>query len=114
MIEDKEEAEQKKKAIFESMSRRGKERVLRIGYENWSPFADPKDPREQIRGAVALKADAVLRDFYASGHEREEARAFHFELLELTRGFMREDLRARTIFEFCAWYKEKTVASGRQ
>ena len=110
MIESREEAEQKKKAIFESMGKRGKERILRIGYENWSPFADPKDPREQIRGSIALKADEIMRSFYASGGAAEEARAFHFELLELAAGFLRGDLRARTIVEFCHWYKEKVKA----
>lgn len=107
MDNDLQESEKRKRAIFDSMSKRGQERVLRVGYENWDPFQEPKDPREKIRSSIALQADAIMRDFYATSSNSEDARAFHFELLELCQGFLREDLRARVILDFCSWYKEK-------
>jgi hypothetical protein len=103
---DQEEHALKKRAIFDSMSKRGQERILRIGYENWDPFQEPKDPREQIRGSIAMRADTLMRTFYRSGFWKEEARAFHFELRDLCMGIMRGDLRAQVIYEFCKWYKE--------
>jgi hypothetical protein len=36
--------EQKKKAIFDAMSKRSRKRVLDKGYEQWDPFLPPKDP----------------------------------------------------------------------
>ena len=36
--------EQKKKAIFDAMSKRSRKRVLDRGYEQWDPFLPPKDP----------------------------------------------------------------------
>ena len=52
MTEPDNEYEVKKRAIFDGMSKRGQQRILRLGYENWDPFQEPKDPREQIRSTV--------------------------------------------------------------
>ncbi len=48
MTDDPKEYEIRKKAIFDTMSKRGQERILKMGYENWEPFQEPKDPRERI------------------------------------------------------------------
>jgi hypothetical protein len=39
-----EEAEKRKKAIFDSMSPRRQKHILRKGYAKWDPFQEPKDP----------------------------------------------------------------------
>ena len=39
-----EEAEKRKRAVFESMSPRRQKHILKKGYEKWDPFAEPKDP----------------------------------------------------------------------
>ncbi len=106
MTESREEREEKKRAIFESMSKRGQERVLRMGYENWEPFQDPKDPRDKIRSSIAMRSARLLQTFYQAGHEREMARAYGLELRDLCQGLLRGDARARVIYEFCNWFKE--------
>ena len=60
MNTDENEYEMRKKAIFDTMSKRGQERILRIGYENWNPFQEPKDPRERIFSSVSLKAGMLV------------------------------------------------------
>jgi hypothetical protein len=107
------EAELKKRAIFDGMSKRGRQRVLRLGYENWDPFQEPKDPREQIRGSLAVKVDALVHQFYAAAPCNEEAKAFHRELVELCRGLLQEELRARKIYQFCVWYGSVANSQGR-
>ncbi len=114
MADDPKEQEVKKRAIFDSMSKRGQERVLRMGYENWDPFQEPKDPRDSIRGSVAMRADAMLRDYFEYCGWSEQARAFHFELRELCQGVMRGDLRARAIFEFCTWLGTTMDKDGKK
>jgi hypothetical protein len=99
------DAEQKKRAIFEGMSERGRKHVLRLGYENWDPFQEPKDPREQIRGSLAVRADALVNQFYAATPSNEEAKAFHRELIELCRGLLQGELRAKKVYEFCLYYR---------
>ena len=37
----REEVERRKKAIFETLSKRGKKYIERIGYDKWDPFQEP-------------------------------------------------------------------------
>ncbi len=104
---DREEYERRKRAIFEQMSKRGQQRILRMGYENWDPFQEPKDPREQIRSASALRAGMILASFYEEQKEDERFRDHHKELMDLCRGLLRNEVRARAVLSFCVWYAEK-------
>lgn len=106
-MDDKEERDFRKKAIFDSMSKRGRERILRIGYENWDPFEEPKDPRERIFGSDSIKAGMLVREFYESTGNKEESVALHRELFELCRGLLQGESRAKVIVEFCSWLKKK-------
>ena len=40
----REEVARRKKAIYESLSARGRRYIERIGYDKWDPFEEPKDP----------------------------------------------------------------------
>jgi hypothetical protein len=104
---DAKEYEMKKKAIFDTMSKRGQERILRVGYENWEPFQEPKDPRDRIFSSAALKANALVKEFYHSPSGKEESVSLHKELFELCRGVLDGETRSKTIFDFCCWLKER-------
>lgn len=104
-MEDRQEYERRKKAIFDQMSPRGQQRILRMGYENWDPFQEPKDPREQIRSATALQAGMILAEFFQSQEQDERLRSHHKELLDLCRGLLRQDPRAMAVKAFCCWYE---------
>jgi hypothetical protein len=107
---DREEYELRKKAIFDGMSKRGQERILRIGYENWNPFEEPKDPRERIFSSASLKAGALVREYYESTGGKEESVAVYRELFELCLGLLQGEGRAKTIVDFCAWLKKRPGA----
>jgi len=104
---DEKEYELKKKAIFDSMAKRGQERILRMGYDNWDPFQEPKDPRERIFSSASLRSTAIVNEFYQSQAGREESVALHKELFDLCKGLLQDEPRARVIYQFCNWYKEK-------
>ncbi len=105
---DNEEYERRKKAVFDGMSRRGKERILRIGYENWDPFEEPKDPRERIFSSASLKAGALVQEYLGSAGIAGESAVVHKELFELCRGLLQADRRAEIIVDFCAWLRKRT------
>jgi hypothetical protein len=105
---DMEEREFRKKAIFDGMSKRGQERILRIGYENWDPFQEPKDPRERIFSKASLTAGALVKEYFETVAHAEESVAVHKELFELCRGFIQEDGRSKVIVDFCAWLRNRT------
>ena len=106
-MSDSEEYEIRKKAIFDGMSRRGQERILRIGYENWNPFEEPKDPRERIFSSASLKAGALVQEYYRTSGEKEESAAVYKELFEVCRGLLQGESRAKAIVAFSAWLKKK-------
>jgi len=106
-MNDNEERDYKKKAIFDGMAKRGQERILRIGYENWDPFEEPKDPRERIFGSASIKAGALIREFYESKGNKEESVTLHRELFELCRGLLQGESRAQVIVEFCNWLRKR-------
>jgi hypothetical protein len=108
---DREEYEFRKKAIFDGMSKRGQERILRIGYQNWDPFEEPKDPRERIFGAASLKAGALVQEYFETVAHKEESVAVRKELFELCRGLIQKESRASVIVDFCAWLRGKTESS---
>jgi hypothetical protein len=104
---DKEEYEYRKKAIFDGMGKRGQERILRIGYENWDPFEVPKDPRERIFSSASLKSTALVREYLESAGIAGESVSVHKELFDLCRGLIQGERRAEIIVDFCAWLKER-------
>ena len=105
---DSEERELKKKAIFDGMSKRGRERILKIGYENWDPFELPKDPRERIFSSASVRAGALVQEYYMAAGGKGESVAVHRELFELCVGLLQGDGRAKTLVNFCAWLQKKT------
>ena len=105
---DCEERELRKKAVFDGMSKRGRERVLKIGYENWDPFEMPKDPRERIFGSASVRAGALIQEYYRSTGGKEESVAVHRELFELCLGLLQGESRAKVLVEFCAWLHKKS------
>ncbi|MEM5789943.1 MAG: hypothetical protein AAGU11_21715 [Syntrophobacteraceae bacterium] len=111
-MHDREEYELKKKAIFDSMSKRGRERILRIGYEEWEPFEEPKDPRDRIFGSASLRAGVLVKQFYEFSGNREESVSMHRELFELCRGLLQDESRSKTILDFCTWYHKNVEVKG--
>ena len=109
-MNDMEEYEFKKKAIFDGMSRRGQKWVLKVGYENWDPFEKPKDPRERIFSSASVKAGTLVREYYESAGGKEESVAVNRELFELCLGLLHGEGRAKTVVDFCAWLKKRTRA----
>jgi hypothetical protein len=106
-MDDREEREYKKKAIFDSMAKRGQERILRIGYENWDPFEEPKDPRERIFGSDSLKAGALIREYYEATGNKEESVAVYKDLFDLCRDLLHGEPRAKVVVDFCAWLQKR-------
>ncbi len=107
MTDDPKEYEIRKKAIFDSMSKRGQERILKVGYENWEPFQEPKDPRERIFSPISQRSTALVDEFYKAAGLSRESVSLHKELFDLCRGLLMGEARAKALFEFSVWLKGK-------
>ena len=110
MTDDPKEYEMRKKAIFDSMSKKGQERILKMGYENWEPFQEPKDPRERIFSPISQRSMALVDEFCRAAGLSKESVFVHKELFELCRGLLMGESRAKALFEFSVWLKEKGLS----
>ncbi len=110
MVQDA-EYEKSKKAIFETMSPKGRERILRIGYENWNPFPEPKDPRDRLFGSSALRSQEMVNRFFQERPEGKSSVMVRKDVLEICRGLLDGDEKAKILQEFCRWYGEQVKDS---
>jgi len=103
------EEEKKKREIFEAMSPRRKERILKKGYENWNPFLKPKDPLEQIKreNSNLIQALKLSYRFFSEKKIKNYSNAYIQGVNEICLGIARNDDRYQGIYDFCCWYKEK-------
>jgi len=103
----KEEAESRKKAVFESMSPRRQKYILnRVGYEKWDPFQEPKDPIDIRRDQSQRTTQMLVREFLQSRTFEGYSNSYSSGVLELCLGLMNDDERFRGMFEFSCWYRD--------
>jgi len=105
-VSDKEAAE-RKKMIFDSMSARGQKRIMKIGYDRWDPFEEPKDPIDIRRDPTKRTTQQLVRDFLQQcGHENY-SNAYSRGVLEMAVGIINDDDRFIGMYELAAWYIEQ-------
>jgi len=114
---EQDEQEKKKREIFEGMSSRRQQKILKKGYDKWDPFLAPKDPpffRLEDKESL-LEATDLFRQFL---HYQEEEKdpgeplpaAYVEGAREICFGLIREKgERFQGIYDFCRWF---TLMSG--
>ncbi len=109
----KDEAADRKRAIFDSMSPRGQRRIERIGYERWDPFEEPKDPIDIRRDPTKRTTQQLVREFLQTcGHEKYSS-AYARGVLEMAVGIINDDDRFIGMYEFAEWYAEELKKVGQ-
>lgn len=105
--------EKRKRMIFDNMSSRGQRRILKIGYDNWNPFQDPKDPIEIRRDSTDRTLSQLVSDFFSQVELDEEPSAKCRQgVLEMALGMINKDDRYIAMFKFACWYKKLLKAQG--
>jgi hypothetical protein len=105
MDKDNHEAELRKKAIFDSMSARRKKHIVKIGYERWNPFEEPKDPIDIRRDKTKRTTQQLVREFLQNCGHDTYSNAYGRGVLEMALGIVNEDDRFIGMYEFAAWYQ---------
>ena len=107
------EDREKKQAIFDSMSpRRRKHIVEKVGFENWDPFIEPKDPIDMRKDKTKRTSIELAKEFLASREGQEYSNAYGQGVWEMCLGIVNEDDRFRGMFEFAGWYRELLKKHG--
>lgn len=99
--------EDKKKAVFDSMSARRQKHIMnKVGYENWDPFERPKDPIDIRRDKSNRTSQMLVREFLQSRTMQEYSNSYGRGVLEMAIGIINDDDRFVGMYEFVLWHKQ--------
>jgi hypothetical protein len=106
------EEEERKRAIFESMSPRRQKHILKKDYEKWDPFMQPKDPIDMRREKTQRTTQMLVREFLQARSDENYSNEYGRGVFELCLGIVNDDERYRGMFEFAVWYNELLIKEG--
>lgn len=111
-IFSKKEQEEKKKAIFDAMGKRGQKRILKQGYDKWEPFAEPKHPIDIRKDATQRTAQDLVREFMHDHRDEKHSAIFGEGVLEIALGLMNMNDKFRGMYEYSLWYAKLLEKEG--
>lgn len=114
MTVSKEEAEARKKAIYDSLATRNRRYIDRIGYAKWDPFEEPKDPIEIRRDKTKRTSQQLVREFLQSRPMEGYSNTYGRGVLDMCMGIINDDERYVAMLEFATWYNELLKREGKQ
>ncbi len=106
------EVEERKKAVFDSMSLRRQKHILKKGYDKWDPFAEPKDPIDIRKDKTKRTTQILVREFLQSRDAEGYSNAYGRGVLEMALGIVNDDDRFIGMYEFVCWHQALVKAEG--
>jgi hypothetical protein len=107
-----EEAERRKRAVFDNMAPRRQKHILKRGYENWDPFEEPKDPIDIRKDKTKRTTQDLVREFLQTRSGEAKNNAYNRGVLEMALGIVNGEDRFRGMYEFACWYREILIKEG--
>ena len=108
------EAENRKKAVFDSMSPRRQKYILKKGYDKWDPFEEPKDPIDIRKDKTKRTTQMLVREFLQSRGSENYSNAYARGVLEMALGIINDDDRFIGMYEFVCWHQELLKKEGHE
>lgn len=93
-----------KQAIYERMSPRRRRWVDKIGFENWDPFAEPKDPMDIRQDPTRHTAHDLVKAFMRSNPSASGREAYSQGAFEMANGILAGHDRFLGMFDFARFY----------
>ena len=109
-----EEAEKRKRAVFDSMSPRRQKHILKKGYDKWDPFEEPKDPIDIRKDKTKRTTQMLVREFLQSCGSDEYSNSYGRGVLEIALGIVNEDDYFGGMYEFSCWYRDLLKKEGQE
>jgi hypothetical protein len=113
-MSDPHDVQQRKRAIFETMSPRRQQHIMKRGYDKWDPFEEPKDPIDIRRDETKRTTQQLVREFLQQCGQEKYSNAYGRGVLEMALGIINRDDRFIGMFEFAAWYTDQLKQAGRK
>jgi hypothetical protein len=106
------DAEFRKKAIFNKMSPRRQKYILKRGYDRWNPFQEPKDPIDIRKDQSNRTTKMLVSEFLQQRSEEKYSNAYGRGVLEMALGIINNDERFVGMYEFACWHHELLKKEG--
>lgn len=106
MTTEYEQAQAKKKFLYESLSPRRKKFIDRIGFDKWDPFQEPKHPIEIRTDSTRRTSKELMLKFLRDFQPENYSNAYGRGVLEMCIGIINGDDKCRAIYEFSLWYRD--------
>jgi len=107
MTDIDEEREKKKRAIFDGMSPKRQQKIIKtVGYENWDPFQEPRDPIDLREQKVEQMASVLLRQFARDSEIKDYSDESIQAVKDIGKGLIKGEERYKAMYDFCYWYKK--------
>ncbi len=107
-----EQIEERKKAIFDAMGKRGQKQILKKGYDKWDPFQEPKDPIDIRKDKTKRTSQVLIREFLTQTDRDDYSNSFAQGAFEMCLGIINNDEKIRGMFEFSCWYEALLKKEG--
>lgn len=101
-----EEQKRLKKEIYERMNPRRRKFIDKIGFDQWDPFQEPKEPLDMRKDRTNRTLQELIRDFMRQNNGSERDLAWQKGAMECALGIIRRDEKYQGIFDFCLWYQK--------
>jgi hypothetical protein len=112
------EEEKKKKDVFEGMSPRRQQRILKKGYDKWDPFLAPKEPpffnqeeRLRVQEAAMRLEDFLVNKSREEGQDGTLHSAYVQGAREICFGLSKGEERYQGMQDFCLWVSKTGTES---
>lgn len=109
---NKSKFEEKKKAVFDSMSPRRQKHILKKGYEQWDPFEKPKDPIDLRRDKTKRTSQVLIREFLQSRPIETYSNEYGRGAWEICLGIINDDEKFKGMYDFVCWYQDLLKEEG--
>lgn len=115
MTVSREEAEERKRIIYDSLSARNRRYIDRIGYEKWEPFEEPKDPIDIRRDPTKRTSQQLVREFLQSrSPDASYSNTYGRGVFDMCIGIINNDERYLAMLDFATWYNKLLKREGQK
>lgn len=107
-----EEEEKKKEAIFQNMSAKRQQYILKKGYEQWNPFEEPKDPIDIRKDKTKRTSQMLVREFLQNTKMEDYSNEYGRGVLDICLGIINNEDKYRGMYDFSQWYNKLLIKEG--
>ncbi|MGB5157836.1 hypothetical protein [Desulfobacterium sp. N47] len=114
MSELDENEEFRKKAIFESMSKKRQNHIIKKGYKKWDPFELPKDPIDIRKDKTKRTTQTLVREFLQNNCSDQYSNEYGRGVLDICLGIINNNERYIGMYDFAVWYNKLLDNEGHE